>query len=89
MVNMLDELKERNILKMILIVRFACATLDLGHPIDQYPECSQIAAEGRALAAHYLRREIFRRPAECASAICDLFCESEVYELNVALRQEY
>jgi hypothetical protein len=30
---MLDEPKERNILKLILIVRFACATLDAGHPI--------------------------------------------------------
>jgi hypothetical protein len=30
---MLDELKERNILKLILIVRFAHATLDVGHPI--------------------------------------------------------
>jgi hypothetical protein len=29
---MSDELKERNILKLILIVRFACATLDVGHP---------------------------------------------------------
>jgi hypothetical protein len=27
------ELKERNILKLILIVRFPCATLELGHPI--------------------------------------------------------
>jgi hypothetical protein len=26
---MSDELKERNILKLILIVRFACATLDV------------------------------------------------------------
>jgi hypothetical protein len=33
MVSMLDELKERNILKLILIVRFAYATLDVGHPI--------------------------------------------------------
>jgi hypothetical protein len=33
MVSMLDELKERNILKLILIMRFACATLDVGHPI--------------------------------------------------------
>jgi hypothetical protein len=33
MVSMSDELKERNILKLILIVRFACATLDVGHPI--------------------------------------------------------
>jgi hypothetical protein len=32
---MSDELKERNILKMILIVRFACATLDVGHPIKR------------------------------------------------------
>jgi hypothetical protein len=30
---MSDELKERNILKLILIVRFACATLDVGHPL--------------------------------------------------------
>jgi hypothetical protein len=30
---MSGELKERNILKLILIVRFACATLDVGHPI--------------------------------------------------------
>jgi hypothetical protein len=30
---MWDELKERNILKLILIVRFTCAELDVGHPI--------------------------------------------------------
>jgi hypothetical protein len=30
---MSDELKERHILTLILIVRFACATLDVGHPI--------------------------------------------------------
>jgi hypothetical protein len=34
MVSIPDELKERNILKLILIVRFACATLNVGHPID-------------------------------------------------------
>jgi hypothetical protein len=28
---MSDELKERNILKLILIVRFTCATLDVGY----------------------------------------------------------
>jgi hypothetical protein len=33
MVSMSDELKEHNILKLILIVRFACATLDVGRPI--------------------------------------------------------
>jgi hypothetical protein len=33
MVGMWDELKERNILKLILIVRFACATLDVEHLI--------------------------------------------------------
>jgi hypothetical protein len=33
MVSMSDELKERNVLKLILVVRFACATLDVGHPI--------------------------------------------------------
>jgi hypothetical protein len=32
-VSMPDKLKERNILKLILIVRFACATLDGGHSI--------------------------------------------------------
>jgi hypothetical protein len=31
--SMLDELKERNTLELILIVRFAYATLDVGHPI--------------------------------------------------------
>jgi Ca2+-transporting ATPase len=35
---MSDELKERNILKLILVVRFACATLDVGHPIYAVPE---------------------------------------------------
>jgi hypothetical protein len=38
MVSISDELKERNILKLILIVRFACATLDLGHPIGKRNE---------------------------------------------------
>jgi hypothetical protein len=33
MVSMSDELTERNILKLILILRFARSTLDLGHPI--------------------------------------------------------
>jgi hypothetical protein len=33
--NMSDELKERKRLKLILIMRFACATLDVGHPIYQ------------------------------------------------------
>jgi hypothetical protein len=30
---MSEELKERNLLKLIFIVRFACAMLDVGHPI--------------------------------------------------------
>jgi hypothetical protein len=33
MVSMSNERKERNILKLILIVRFACVTFDVGHPI--------------------------------------------------------
>jgi hypothetical protein len=33
MVSMSDELKERKILKLILIVRFACATLNVGYPL--------------------------------------------------------
>jgi hypothetical protein len=28
-----DQLKEGNILKLILILRFTCATFDVGHPI--------------------------------------------------------
>jgi hypothetical protein len=32
-VSMSDKPKERNILKLILIVRFACVTLDVGQPI--------------------------------------------------------
>jgi hypothetical protein len=32
-VSMSDEPKECNRLKLISIVRFACATLDVGHPI--------------------------------------------------------
>jgi hypothetical protein len=35
MVSMSDELKERNILELILIMRFACATLDVGHPMQR------------------------------------------------------
>jgi hypothetical protein len=35
-VSMLDELKERNILKLILIMRFDCDTLDVGHPISHF-----------------------------------------------------
>jgi hypothetical protein len=34
MASMSDELKERNILKLILIMRFPCAILDVGHPIS-------------------------------------------------------
>jgi hypothetical protein len=33
MVSLSDKLKARNILKLILMVRFACAALDVGHPI--------------------------------------------------------
>jgi hypothetical protein len=36
MVSMSDELRERNILKLILIVRFTCATLDVGHPMTPH-----------------------------------------------------
>jgi hypothetical protein len=34
---MSDELREGNILKLILIVRFACVTLDVGHPLCESP----------------------------------------------------
>jgi hypothetical protein len=39
---MSDELKERNILKLILIVRFTCATLDVGHPVVARVLSSQV-----------------------------------------------
>jgi hypothetical protein len=35
MVSMLNELNEGNILKLTFIVRFACVTLDVGHPISE------------------------------------------------------
>jgi hypothetical protein len=34
--SMSDELRERNILKLILIVRFTCASLDVAHPIKHH-----------------------------------------------------
>jgi hypothetical protein len=37
---MSDELTERNISKLILIVRFAYATLNVGHPIYRKSICS-------------------------------------------------
>jgi hypothetical protein len=37
---MLDELKEDNLLKLILIVRFASALPDVGHPIFENAESS-------------------------------------------------
>jgi hypothetical protein len=46
---MSDELKERNLLKLIVIARFACATLDVGHPIvekkDRIDEEHRTAAD--------------------------------------------
>jgi hypothetical protein len=43
MVSMSDELKEHNILKLISIVKFACVTLDVGHPIAGPVGRSQLA----------------------------------------------
>jgi hypothetical protein len=44
---MSDELTERNILELILIVRLACATLDVGHPIyEPDPESSFFPVAG-------------------------------------------
>jgi hypothetical protein len=39
---MSDELKERNISKVILIVRLACATLDVGHPISWFTDGNMV-----------------------------------------------
>jgi hypothetical protein len=41
---MSDELKERNILKLILMVRFTCATLDMGHPIHYFDLVNKFTA---------------------------------------------
>jgi hypothetical protein len=47
---MSDELKERNTLKLISIVRYACATLDVGHPIfavgGDDPHKQKVSEEG-------------------------------------------
>jgi hypothetical protein len=48
---MSDELKEHNILKLILIVRFACSTLYVGHPINQ------VNKRNAGLLSHHFVRE--------------------------------
>jgi hypothetical protein len=45
---MSDELKECNILKLILIMRFACATLAVGHPIGPIDRFQRIRDARRA-----------------------------------------
>jgi hypothetical protein len=42
MVSMSGEPQERNILKLILIVRFACATLNVGYPIELFERTRNI-----------------------------------------------
>jgi hypothetical protein len=53
MVSMSDELSERNILKLILMVRVACATLAVGHPIGcpfySYPSYDKVASGDRGI----------------------------------------
>jgi hypothetical protein len=62
MVSMSDELKEHNILKLILIVRFACATLDVGHPIHVKSNSSEVNASDAPndsdSISGYLRRRL-------------------------------
>jgi hypothetical protein len=57
MVNMSDELKERNILKLIFILRFACATVDVGHRIG-------ITLAEAMTGAHTHRTDIVRTGTE-------------------------
>jgi hypothetical protein len=57
MVSMSDELKERNILPLILIVRFACATLDVGHCIRQ-----NYSDKIHLLSSRLSLTEVFQRP---------------------------
>jgi hypothetical protein len=56
MVNMSDELQERNILKLILIMRFACVTFDVGHPIDGSLTPEQgLDENGTLVQQHYIK----------------------------------
>jgi hypothetical protein len=52
MVSMSDELKERNVLKLISIMRFACAALDVGHPIFYVQPLSR---PNKCLALHVVQ----------------------------------
>jgi hypothetical protein len=62
---MSDELKERNTLKLILIVRFACATLDMGHPIYRHWPNKSLSFN----SAHYILVRTF-------SIGGDTFCQT-------------
>jgi hypothetical protein len=50
MVSMSDELKERNILKLTLIVRFACAARDVEHPINMLFDIEYYTHDVQAIA---------------------------------------
>jgi hypothetical protein len=56
---MSDELKERNILKLILIVRFACAILDVGHPTRHKDDLADRISKPQENAHLQVPREFF------------------------------
>jgi hypothetical protein len=69
MVSLSDELKERNILKLILIVRFACATFDVGHPIIHLPHYILSAHAGLS-ASRKEKRCMVQYPGYMVAAAC-------------------
>jgi hypothetical protein len=83
---MSDELKERNILKLILIVRFACAPLDMGHPIYE-SVCRQLNDEitmenvvDQLLLLSATRNDISTQLEFIAYRFSDLFCRRDALE---------
>jgi hypothetical protein len=75
MVSISDELKERNILKLFLMARFACATLDVGQPIDT------MMKQNPTTIAEALGNGEFR---EFTMIDCDLPFQSEKYSDNIS-----
>jgi hypothetical protein len=70
MANMSDELKERKILKLILIVRFVCATLDVGHPIEPFVIFAQPVRDRKTRFPHVEALKVLReRCSHCRLAI--------------------
>jgi hypothetical protein len=65
-VNMSDELKEGNILKLLLIVRFACAILDVGHLIVEQLIGERRMGTGLRIKGNHQRPEARTKISACA-----------------------